>query len=294
MFSAFVHRRPWFAALVGLLLGPFIGMLYLGQGARALGYFALGLAVYGLPPVLAHLGFLPIKAETVVLVLWIAYRLGGAVHCERIARRLNGTVPAAWFSRWYLVVALGIVLPLTIRVLIWEPYTIPSSSMEPSLRLGDYFVVSKLPYLVGRPQRGDIVVFLDPQDSSTYYVKRLAGLPGDRIQMKAGALIISGARVRQEEVEQTAAAQGDVYRETLPNGRSYLVLDLLEGSRMDDSDVFEVPAGHYFFLGDNRDNSLDSRIPEHFGYVPHENFIGRVSLILWNSEAQKLRFALPE
>ena len=295
MFSAFVHRRPWFAGLVGLLLGPFIGMLYLGKGARALAYLALGLFVYGLPPVLAHLGLLPVKAETVILVLLIAYRLGGALDCHRIARLRDGAVPAVWFARWYLVAALGIVLPLAVRGLIWEPYNSPSASMEPSLRLGDYFIVTKLPYILDQPQRGDLVVFISPQDE-TPYVKRLAGVPGDRVQMTPGSLYLNGKRVPREEVEAKPdgldPGHGEVYREILPSGRSYLIREMSDQARYDDTDVYAVPPDRYFFLGDNRDNSLDSRMG--MGFVPHENLVGRVSVILWNSEAQKLRFVFPE
>ncbi|MFN4764695.1 signal peptidase I, partial [Gillisia sp. Q332] len=219
MFSAFVHRRPWFAGLVGLLLGPFIGMLYLGKGRKAIQYLALGLSVYGLPPVLAHLGLLPVKAETVILVLLIAYRLWGALDCHRIARLCDGAVPMAWFARWYVVAALGIVLPLAVRGLVWEPYNLPSASMEPSLRLGDYFIVTKLPYILDQPQRGDLVVFISSPDE-TPYVKRLAGLPGDRVQMQAGSLYLNGERLLREEVdmfqENFDPGRGEVYAEFLP------------------------------------------------------------------------------
>jgi signal peptidase I len=290
MFSAFVHRRPWVAALLGLLLGPFIGMLYLGEGAKALAYFALVVGVYGLPPLAAHLGLLPLDAETAILVLVIAYRIGGAVHCERVARRRAGAIPAAWFARWYLVVALGIVLPFGLRMFVWEPFNVPASSMEPSLQVGDYFFVAKLPYLFGEPRRGDIAVFLTPVDEAPY-VKRLVGLPGDRVQMKAGSLYLNGERVAREEVVPPPLRFrdniGEVYREVLPNGRSYLIREISDQRPLDDTDVYEVPPGHYFFLGDNRDNSLDSRTM--IGTVPRENLIGRVDLILWNSAAQRLR-----
>jgi len=290
MLSPFVHRRPWFAALFGLLLGPFIGMLYLGEGGKALAYFALVVGVYGVPPLAAHLGLLPVDAETAILVLVVAYRIGGAVHCERVARRRAGAIPAAWFARWYLVVALGIVLPFGLRILVWEPFNVPASSMEPSLQRGDYFFVAKLPYLFGEPQRGDIVVFLTPVDEAPY-VKRLVGLPGDRVQMKAGSLYLNGARAPREEVVPQPLRfrdnMGEVYREILPEGRSYLIREISDQRPLDDTGIYEVPPGRYFFLGDNRDNSLDSRTL--FGTVPRENFIGRVDLILWNSVAQRLR-----
>src|SRR3546814_10289514 len=185
MFSAFALRRPWVAAVVGLFLGPFIGMLYLGEGVMALRYLAVSFAVYVLPPLVAHAGLLPVDAETAVVMLVVAYRLGGAIHCERVARRRAGEIPAAWFARWYLVAFLGIVLPLGLRMLVVAPFNLPASSMEPRLRRGDYFLVSKSRYLFGAPQRGDVVVFLAQRDEIAD-VKRLVGLPGASVRIKVG------------------------------------------------------------------------------------------------------------
>jgi signal peptidase I len=293
MISAFVNRRPWVAALVGLLLGPFVGMLYLGRGVWVLAYAGVWVAVYGVPLCLAHFGLLPFEAETAILGLVIAYRLGGALHCGGAARDLGGAVPAAWFARWYVVVLIGIVLPVGPRMVIWEPFNLPASSMEPTLLRGDYFIVEKAPYLLGTPQRGDLVVFLHPADE-TAYVKRLVGLPGDTVQMQAGSLYLNGERVPRRKVEDPAGADqvGEIYRETLPSRRSYLVREFSDEMRLDNTDVFEVPPDHYFFLGDNRDNSLDSRVD--VGMVPSENLIGRVIAILWNREAQRFRLVVPE
>jgi signal peptidase I len=141
------------------------------------------------------------------------------------------------------------------------------------------------------PAAGDVVVFRVPKDAVDY-VKRVVGLPGDRVQMKQGALYINGVAVKRElladsEVQQDAcgsAAQGHVkrWRETLPNGASYETLDCVEDSPLDNTDVYTVPAGSFFALGDNRDNSTDSRILSQVGYIPVENLIGRVSLIFFS------------
>jgi signal peptidase I len=267
-------------------------MCYLGKGRWGLAYFLLSVLVYCLLPVTAHFGLLPITVDPAFGLVTLAIGLVGAAHCYRIAVRSSPFVPPARFARWYVLLLLSagpVALALALRTFIWEPYNIPSVSMEPSLRLGDHFMVSKYAYRDGEPQRGDVVVFLLPSDNTTSYVKRLVGLPGERIQMKAGSLYINGEPVPQEEVEQPSGEHGELYRETLPNGRSYLIQDLGEGLHLDDTEVFEVPAGHYFFLGDNRDNSIDSRVAGMMGYVPRENLIGPLVLIYWNSETQRLR-----
>lgn len=293
MISAFVNRRYWAAALIGLLLGPIVGMLYLGRGVAASAYVAVWMAVYGLPLSLAHLGLLPFEAETAILLLVIIYRVGGAIHCERAARSIAGAVPSAWFARWYAIVLAGLVLPIGLRMVVWEPFNMPSASMEPTLNVGDYFIVEKVPYLLREPQRGDLVLFLHSDEESPY-VKRLMGLPGDRLQLREGSLYLNGQRLARSEVKRhpEIVKGGQVYRESLPSRRSYLIREISDSRFFDDTDIYEVPADHYFFLGDNRDNSLDSR--SDLGVVPAENLLGRVVVVLWNRAAQKFRLAAPE
>lgn len=267
-------------------------MWYLGRGRWGLAYLGLTVLTCGLLPILAHLGMLPVTVDPAYSLVSLLIALVGAVHCERIAARMGPFVPPAWFARWYVLVlswGIPVAFAFSLRAFLWEPFNMPAASMEPSLRAGDHLLVSKYAYHRADPQRGDIAVFPLPSDSSTAYVKRLVGLPGDRIQMKAGSLYINGDRVPQEKVKQRAEEGGATYRETLSNGRRYLVRDLLEHSRVDDTEVFEVPSGHYFFLSDNRDNGVDSRIAGMMGYVPRENLVGPVVLIYWNSETQRLR-----
>lgn len=215
-----------------------------------------------------------------------------------------------------IVYALGIALVL--RVLLFQPFTIPSASMEPTLLEGDYIIVSKYSYgwsrhsipfsppiLDGRimgkdPQRGDIVVFKLPRDGRTDYIKRVVGLPGDSIQVTDGVLSINGAPVRRVtltpvELESVFGAPRSVdrYRETMPNGKSYTTYSLGPDGEVDNTGVYQVPAGHFFMMGDNRDNSVDSRYPIEtgVGYVPAENLVGKAEVILfsWEPEAALLK-----
>jgi signal peptidase I len=210
---------------------------------------------------------------------------------------------------YLLNTVLGLVIAFFIRGFLYQPFNIPSSSMRPTLVVGDYVFVSKFTYGYSRysfpfserlpsgrlfaapPAPGDVVVFRAPKDAVDY-VKRVVGLPGDRIQMKQGALFINGAAVKREQLADSEAqqdacgsgAQGRVkrWRETLPNGASYETLDCVDDSPLDNTGVFTVPGGSFFALGDNRDNSTDSRILSQVGYIPFENLIGRVSLIFFS------------
>ena len=211
-------------------------------------------------------------------------------------------------------VIYALLIAFVIRVLLFQPFTIPSASMEPTLFQGDYIIVSKYAYgysrhslplspglfkgrIAGRqPQRGDVVVFKLPRDNHTDYIKRLIGLPGDRIQVKRGVVWLNGKPLAHQALSPTTemtpfgfSHQVERFRETLPGGRSYITYAYGEDGDVDNTGVYAVPAGHYFFMGDNRDNSQDSRFPEDVGvgYVPFENLVGRADIILlsWNDQA---------
>ena len=134
---------------------------------------------------------------------------------------------------------------------------------------------------------GDMAVFRLPSNPDIDYVKRIVGLPGDRIQIKGGVLHINGTPVNREPVGEVSGFSGAplmLYRETLPDGRSYVIAELSDDGRMDETDEYSVPEGHYFALGDNRDNSQDSRFLDQVGYIPDANLIGRVGFLLFNTE----------
>ncbi|MDB5424291.1 MAG: signal peptidase [Phenylobacterium sp.] len=205
-------------------------------------------------------------------------------------------------------VVYALLIALFLRVILFQPYTIPSASMEPNLYEGDYIIVSKFSYGYSRhsipfsppifsgrileqpAHRGDIVVFKLPRDGHTDYIKRVIGLPGDRIQMKQGLLYLNDRQVPRETLPSVKEDTGygyvrEVarYRETLPGGKTFITNDFGTDGDLDNTDVYLVPAGHYFMMGDNRDNSSDSRVaPEAggVGYVPAENLVGRAQIIL--------------
>ena len=194
---------------------------------------------------------------------------------------------------------------LVLRTAIFQPFTIPSSSMEPTLVTGDYMIVSKFAYgwsrasvpfdpplFSGRifsraPARGDVVVFRLPRDPGQNWVKRVIGLPGDRIQVLGGRVIVNGRDIPRTPLgfaqDHDAPARPVMQmRETQPNGRAYVTYGGRLGGEGDDTDVYVVPAKSYFMMGDNRDNSLDSRWPRELGvgFLPAENIVGKAEIVL--------------
>ena len=196
-------------------------------------------------------------------------------------------------------------LALGFRSLLFEPFNIPSGSMIPTLLVGDYLFVSKYSYGYSRysfpfgmapfdgrvfetsPERGDVAVFRQPQNESVAFIKRIVGLPGDRMQVTDGILRINDVAVNRVRKGFATASDGynvirfAVYQETLPNGKSYLTQERSDDDVLDNTNVFLVPEGHYFMMGDNRDNSRDSRTTS-VGMVPAENLIGRAERLFFS------------
>jgi signal peptidase I len=204
------------------------------------------------------------------------------------------------------VIFHALIIALVIRTVLFQPFNIPSGSMKATLLVGDYLFVSKYSYgyshfslpfsppiFTGRifgspPERGDVVVFRLPKDTSTDYIKRVIGLPGDKIQVIDGLVNINGQPIKRERAddfveteEGTRATPVKRWKETLPNGVSYYSLDLVDNGFADNTQVYTVPAGEYFMMGDNRDNSTDSRFSQ-VGTVPLENIVGRAQLIFFS------------
>lgn len=208
-------------------------------------------------------------------------------------------------------VLYAIIAAMIVRTVALEPFNIPSGSMIPTLLVGDYLFVSKyaygyskysLPWSIdlfsGRlfgsaPERGDVAVFRLPRDNETDYIKRIVGLPGDRLQVKDGLLYVNDVAVERRQIENftfTDAYGRDrsiaQFSETLDNGVSHHTLDANPNGNLDNTKVYTVPEGHYFAMGDNRDNSLDSRIDNAYsgvGYIPAENLVGRAEFIFYST-----------
>ena len=219
------------------------------------------------------------------------------------SNHVRATSSAGWWETIKTVV-YAVLIALVVRTLAYEPFNIPSGSMKPTLLIGDYLFVAKYAYgysrhslpwsvplfpgrlLASQPERGDVAVFKWPRDNSTDYIKRVIGLPGDRIQVKAGRLFINHEPVRRQRIKldnpdrtHNVGSRVAQYRETLPNGVSYRTYDA-GVSRADDTRVFTVPPDHYFMMGDNRDRSSDSRI---WGFVPAVNLVGRADVLFFST-----------
>jgi signal peptidase I len=215
-------------------------------------------------------------------------------------------------DRWLIFLGLAVLVATLAAVILATPrastpttkspghlpfrsFSFPSSSMEPTLRLGERAFADMLAFDAHAPVRGDIVVFNLPRDTSTTYVKRIVGLPGEKVQMKDGILHIGGKPMPTVDAgtyKLVSPGEPDkqvpLKRETLPNGVSYTTIDLVSNGFLDNTQVYQVPAGHYFVLGDNRDNSADSRVLSQFGYIPRANVIGRIAFIFWSSDFSRI------
>ena len=205
-------------------------------------------------------------------------------------------------------VIYAILIAVVIRTFLYEPFKIPSGSMYPSLYVGDFLFVSKytygyskhsfpfsMPLFDGRvwsdePQRGDVVVFKFPQDNKTDYIKRVIGLPGDKIKLENGRLYINGVLVEREPIDDFVLRDkyGNVerfrqYIETLPNGVKHNIIEVSDSEIYDDVPELTVPEGNYFMMGDNRDRSDDSRV--NVGFVPFENLVGKARVLFFSYDS---------
>ena len=213
-----------------------------------------------------------------------------------------------------LTIIYALIIAIIIRSLLFQPFYIPSSSMEPSLLIGDRLFVTKFSYGYSRhslpfsptkinkrvfskkPKRGDIVVFKTPADNRTDYIKRLIGIPGDTIQIIDSNLYLNEVKVLKEKIDYSIIINCGLeimdpifYKETLPNGKSYIAAYRKNGT-MKNTDKYTVPKNHYFFMGDNRDCSKDSRFLSSVGYVNFNNLVGKAQVIFFSNDKKKGSF----
>jgi signal peptidase I len=211
------------------------------------------------------------------------------------------------FAELIKAMAIAAVIAVGIRTFLFEPFNIPSGSMFPSLYVGDYLFVEKYAYGYGQysfplglvnfdgrimespVERGDVVVFRQPKQVHIDYIKRIIGIPGDRIQVVDGVLYINDKPVQREYLgtEQMEGEERFVvykkYLETLPNGVKHYIYEISDHESLDDTKVYTVPEGFYFAMGDNRDSSLDSRVTNQVGLVPAKNVIGRAMFLFFST-----------
>ncbi|WP_245504055.1 signal peptidase I [Lichenihabitans psoromatis] len=215
------------------------------------------------------------------------------------------------FGEVLKVVVQALLIALVVRTFLFQPFNIPSGSLIPTLDIGDYLFVSKYSYgysrysfpfspdvfsgriLASTPKRGDVAVFKFPKDTSKDYIKRVIGLPGDKIQLVESRLIINGQMVAREPTTKVMTrdqfghdVEVPTYLETLPGGVTHQIIQINgDNGFYSNTPVYTVPPGNYFMMGDNRDNSTDSRVSpdqDGVGYVPFENFVGRAELIFFS------------
>jgi signal peptidase I len=198
-----------------------------------------------------------------------------------------------------VVIIEALAIALVFRTFLYQPFSIPTASMQSTLMIGDYFIANKWAYGFGKfsfpvplpingrflefgePQRGDIAVFHNVVTGEDY-IKRVIGLPGERIQVKEGRLYINDQLVERREIGTAndtdsvmSTVKVTVYEETLPNGVKHTIQEISDNAPLDNTDVYTVPAGHYFMMGDNRDRSADSRVLSQVGYVSKDQLIGK-------------------
>lgn len=309
--------RPWIAALLTLVSWG-LGLYYARQ-SRAAVWLAVVMVVFGIllaAAVILYLlsvdtfpawmldqngdmaGLISLAISALVAIgVWVA--VAKRQHVEKAgAGRLFG-----YFAIVLVPLLISLSVAMAVRWTTIQPFRIPSGAMQPTLNVGDYIFVSKWSYGYSRfsfapfeglvpenpqrwrahqPERGDIAVFRPTPEPNRDFVKRIVGLPGDRIQMIGGVLHINGTPVVREAAGEREV-EGDetvpVYRETLPNGVSYLTAERGD-TELDNTREYIVPDGSYFMMGDDRDNSADSRVPSVVGFVPFENLVGRLDRIV--------------
>jgi len=278
-------RRPWMAVVLSVFVHPSFAMLYLGRPLRAGVYLAATIACVIAAVLLARQGLWPAGYSWLAITYLLS--IVGIVDAFRLAKWRLASFSPRWFTSWKGLVGIGIALAslaVIVRTYLIEPFRSPSAAMLPTIYEGDQFFVDKLAFRHRGPLRGDVVIVRLPDGSA--YVKRVIGLPGDVVVYDAasGGVTING---EQAGVESRGSYPKDpsfeVMRETI-DGRSHSVVRIRGVTTV--GGTYRVPDDSYFVLGDNRDNSRDSR-HANFGFVPVAGIVGKVVLIWWSDADPK-------
>jgi signal peptidase I len=298
-------RRHALVASILSLIVPGSGLALLREPARGWGWFGastgLGLILTSATVLIPPLPNVVVVFFAASLLMLLAFNLLAAMDTWRIARAWLVRPPRRWFRSGLvsipaMLLASALLQTLTTPVMGWRSFSIPSASMQPTLQIGDYLLIDARDR-ARLPRRGDVIVFTLPTDDRTDYIKRTIGLPGDRVQIKSGRLILNGTQVPRRDTG-TYLAGGDGpatllrrYIETLPMPnappRDYAILEASDTEPLDNTEETTVPEGHLFVLGDNRDNSRDSRLPA-VGLIPIANIIGPATTRFWARDRARI------
>ena len=265
-----VYARAWRPALVFMALSLGVSLLVLG----------LTSAVAPTPSVLIGFG--------AVVMAAIALTVAAMVDAGRRARSRAERPRNRWYASTWMAAAalLGVgAVTDTPRLMGWRSFWIPSESMLPTLRVGDVLMADTR-HGGALPGRGDLIIFSVPRSPGTDYVKRVIGLPGDRIELRRGALLVNGAEAARQRIDDQAAP-GQLFQETLPGGRTFAIARETSDGPANTMPAVVVPPGQVFVMGDNRDNSLDSRFAE-FGTVPVAGIHGTAATLIWSRDRSRL------
>lgn len=284
------------AAMLSMFV-PGLGQVYARRRRAAVLFAAASIIIATSFVVLLRVnGPVTLRPPTLALFMALAFATlalnsTAAVHAWRAMRHGRDPAPPGWRrSTWtwgVVLVAISLGFELLPGDLGWDPFVVPSSSMLPTLEVGDRFVAIGTDAALAALAPGDVAVFLLPRDRRTDYVKRLVAMPGQTVEMRHGRLWIDGREVPREDLGPDGPGVRR-WRQTLPNGRSYEVLKSEAGSELDNTPATTLGPDQFYFMGDNLDNSLDSRVPSAVGPVPRELLVARAAVIFWSRDSGRI------